>query len=288
MSDCIINPITGRAIKKTGATYKQLVKKKNKTAVLENVLKAKKDKNEYDEKKQAGTILQSAIRRKNAKLPEKVEEQNDSKVGWGDLPDDVKNMITGKYYESMDEKQLKKILKIKQDENNFMYSGYTKFNKQKLIKVLKTFNDDLQKWRKGKVKKQENKNDKNDKDVITDLVFTYEEFDAFTDLAYGWGHTKQSLSFRKILTDFQGEEYVEGGMIQTTKSERTKMMGKSRYDFAFKLSFRTKKYGVVGFNLVCDGNDKVLYALLKASGVDAYGGSYSINENGEIRGDDDE
>lgn len=285
MTDCIINPLTKRAIKKNGATYKQLEKKKNKVAVLENVLKAKKDKDEYDEKKQAGIILQSAIRRKNAKLPEKVEEQNDNKVGWEDMPDDVKNMITGKYYESMDEKQLRKILKIKQDENNFMYVGYTKFNKEKLIKKLKTFNDDLQKWRRGRVKKEENKQNKM---YITDLLFTYEDFETFYENAYGWGHTKQSIPFRRILIDYKGQEYIEGGIIQTTKSERTKMMGKTKYDFAFKLSFNTKKYGVVEFNLLCDGDDKVLYALLRASGIDPYGESYSINENGELKRDDDE
>ena len=283
--NCIVNPLTGRAIKIGGATYKQLEKKKQKTGVIQNALKSKAIKGEYDEKKQAGIILQSAIRRKNAKLPEKVEDKNENKVGWEDLPDDIKNVITGKYYDSLDEKQLRKILKIKQDENNFMYSGYTKFNKEKLIKKLKTFNDDLQKWRQGLNKKKENKENKIG---ITDLVFTYEDFDAFTDLAYGWGHTKQSLPFRKILTDFKGEEYVEGVILQTNKSERTKMMGKSRYDFAFKLSFRTKKYGVVEFNLLCDGDDKVLYALLRASSIDPYGESYSINENGEIKRDEDE
>tara|TARA_B100000497_G_C7669619_1_gene404017 strand:+ start:960 stop:1823 length:864 start_codon:yes stop_codon:yes gene_type:complete len=286
--NCTINPLTGRAITMTGATYKQLIKKKNKLAILENVIKANKYKDEYAEKKQAGIILQSAIRRKNAILPEKVEEQNDSKVGWEDLPDDVKNMITGNYYESMNEKELRNILKIKQDENNFMYSGYTKFNKEKLIKRLKTFNDDLQKWRRSQVKKEENKENKEDKNVITDLLFTYEDFDAFTDLAYGWGHTKQSLPLRKILNDFKGEEYVEGGILQTTKSERTRMMGKSKYDFAFKLSFKTKKYGVVEFNLLCDGDDKVLSALLRASGIDAYGESYSIDKNGEFKREEEE
>ena len=96
MSDCAINPITGRAIKKTGATYKKL---KKQTEVLESKVEAKNVKKEYDEKKKASTTLQSAIKRKLAKKPEPSK-----KFGFEDLPSDVKNIITDKVYENMSDK----------------------------------------------------------------------------------------------------------------------------------------------------------------------------------------
>lgn len=99
MSDCAINPITGRAIKKTGATYKKL---KKQTEVLESKVEAKNVKKEYDEKKKASTTLQSAIKRKLTKKPEPPKPTK--KYGFEDLPSDVKNLITDKVIISEDGK----------------------------------------------------------------------------------------------------------------------------------------------------------------------------------------
>jgi len=151
MSDCAINPITGRAIKKTGATYKKL---KKQTEVLESKVEAKNVKKEYDEKKKASTTLQSAIKRKLAKKPEPSK-----KFGFEDLPSDVKNIITDKVYENMSDKELLKYLKERMNKLNMTYPGYTKYNRIQLIKAIK---DSFDFEKKNNIKP---KNDDDFKDV---------------------------------------------------------------------------------------------------------------------------
>lgn len=117
---------------------------------------------------------------------------------------------------------------------------------------------------------------------ITNLVFTYDEFKSFAVNAYDWKHTKQRLPFNKILTDYEGEELIEGDIVETTASERKRMMGGTRYDYSFRLRFKTQKFDYVEFIVNCDEDDKVLYQLIRASGIDAYGEGFKITDEGRI------
>ena len=129
MSDCAINPLTGRAIKKSGATYKQLEKKKNKVGVLENVIKAKKDKEEYDEKKKAGTVLQAVVKRKLTKKPA-PKPAPAKKFGFEDLDEGVKDMISGMVKKNKNRKDM--IKDAKEKLKGYKLPGYTKLSNEEL------------------------------------------------------------------------------------------------------------------------------------------------------------
>ena len=262
------NTVTGRLISTDGVVYK------------------KQSKNT--------SVLQAVIRRRLYVNPDYTDEpiaEKTYKFGFEDLPDDVKDIITEKYYESLTKNELRRILKIKQDEVRMNFSGYTKAPKKKLIRYIKTIYDVAKTHFENKAeKKQKPKKEKKVKIGITDLVFTYEDFDRFYSDAWGWGHCKLQLPLQKIADDLydKGERYIEGAIIKTTKSERTKLLKGKNAELALRLGFNTDKYGYVEFILTCDYDDKVFYHLLRASGIDAYGGGYTFNENGKIREEDED
>lgn len=68
--DCYVNPLTGRAIKTSGATYKKLMEKEKKTKTIQSSIKSKKEQSNFVEKKEASKVLQGAIKRTLAKKPE--------------------------------------------------------------------------------------------------------------------------------------------------------------------------------------------------------------------------
>jgi len=127
MSDCIINPITGRAIKKTGATYKQLVKKENASKTLQSTIKRKLTKKPEPEKKkeEASKVLQGAVKRKLAKKPEPPK-----KFGFEDLPSDVKRIISGNVKQNKNRKDM--IKDAKEKLKGYKLAGYTKMTNEEL------------------------------------------------------------------------------------------------------------------------------------------------------------
>jgi len=129
---------------------------------------------------------------------------------------------------------------------------------------------------------------KKEKDGVTPLSFTYEDFKEFCENAYGWGHTKKAMPFRKILTDFKGQEYVEGDILKTTPSERKRMKNGLEYDCSFRLGFETDRFGLVEFIINCDYNDKILNKLLRGCGLCPYNGGFVINDDGWIKITDDD
>jgi hypothetical protein len=170
--DCYVNPLTGRAIKTSGATYKKLMEKEKKTKTIQSLIKSKKAQSNFAEKKEASKVLQGAIKRTLAKKPEPPKPET-KKFGFEDLPGDVKGIITDKVYENMTEKELLNYLKERMKKLNMTYPGYTKYNKVQLIKAIKdTF--DFQK--KNNIKpttdddfKDEYKN-KNRKNMIKEIA----------------------------------------------------------------------------------------------------------------------
>lgn len=257
------NTLTGRLIKTDGVVYKR-------------------------QSKNAMT-LQAVIRRK-LYIPVETpgETPTEPTFGFNDLPHDVMNIITYNLYNSMTEVELKKILKKMMKDGNLLLCGYTKWGKQKLITKIINYNMILEEYKKEKIEKAEKQKNKKAKIGITDLVFTYDQFKTFSNDAYGWEHTKTAMPLRKILTDFEGCEYVEGAIIETTASERKRMMNGRKYDYSFRLGFNTDKYGYVEFILNCDCGDKILTQLARASGIDIYGDNYTIEENGRMRRDDED
>ena len=259
------NVLTGRMIKTDGVVFKNLTKN--------------------------AVILQSRIRRLINKPPEKpLIVAKPTVFTFNDMPDDVLKIITYQLYNSMTTDELRKILKKMIKEGNVLLCGYTKWKKQKLIRKIIDYPNILEKHKKNKEAKaaekaanpEKPKKEKKYGPGITPLVFTYDEFDTFYENAYCWGHSKQSLPFRKILTDCKGQKYVEGDIVETTASERKRMMGGTRCDYSFRLRFKTQKFDYVEFIVNCDKDDKVLYQLVKASGIDAYGEGFKITDEGRI------
>ena len=248
------NVLTGRMIKTDGVVFKNLTKN--------------------------AVILQSRIRRLINKPPEKpLIVAKPTVFTFNDMPDDVLKIITYQLYNSMTTDELRKILKKMIKEGNVLLCGYTKWKKEKLIRKIIDYQNILEKHKK---KEEKPKKEKKYAPSITDLVFTYEQFKSFADNAYCWIHTKQSLPFRKILTDSKGQEHIEGDIVETTASERKRMMGDTRYDYSFRLRFKTQKFDYVEFIVNCDEDDKVLYQLIRASGIDAYGEGFKITDEGRI------
>ena len=60
---CVINPLTGRAIKTTGKTYKKLQKKYKDTTAIQAVIKRNKAEKVYQDKLEAKRKLSSVIKR---------------------------------------------------------------------------------------------------------------------------------------------------------------------------------------------------------------------------------
>ena len=60
---CVINPLTGRAIKTSGATYKKLKKKYKDTTAIQAVIKRNKEQKIYEDKLEAKRKLSSVIKR---------------------------------------------------------------------------------------------------------------------------------------------------------------------------------------------------------------------------------
>lgn len=140
--DCAINPLTNRPIKKGGAIYNRLLKKglldnpKTDCVINEKTGRAVRSSGKVGkkiaEKKEAGGKLAGAIKRKLTKKPEPPK-----KLGFEDLPVDVKDLITDKVYENMTQKELLNYLKERMNKLNMTYPGYTKYNKEQLIKAIK-------------------------------------------------------------------------------------------------------------------------------------------------------
>ena len=164
---CHINPLTGRAIKTSGITYKKLMEKEEKTKKLQATIKSKKAQSDLNEKKEAVNKLKAVVKRSTTKKPDPPK-----KFGFEDLPSDVKNLITDKVYDNMSDKELLNYLKERMNKLNMTYPGYTKFNRIKLIKAIKdSFNFEKKHNIKPKTDddfKDEYK-DKKRKDMINDI-----------------------------------------------------------------------------------------------------------------------
>lgn len=89
-----VNPLTGRAIKTSGATYKKLMEKEKKTKTIQASIKSKKAQSNFAEKKEASKVLQGVIKRTLAKKPEPPKPET-KKFGFEDLPEDLKVKISG-------------------------------------------------------------------------------------------------------------------------------------------------------------------------------------------------
>jgi hypothetical protein len=130
--DCHINPLTGRAIKTSGVTYKKLMEKEKKVTTIQASIQSKKAQSNLNQKKDAVNKLKAVVKRTTTKKPDPPK-----KFGYEDLPGDVKGMITDKVYDNMSDKELLKYLKERMKKLNMTYPGYTKYNKIQLIKVIK-------------------------------------------------------------------------------------------------------------------------------------------------------
>lgn len=76
--DCHINPLTGRAIKTSGATYKKLMEKEKKATKVQASIKSKKAQSDLNKKKEAVNKLKAVVKRTTTKKPDvaKPKEPN--------------------------------------------------------------------------------------------------------------------------------------------------------------------------------------------------------------------
>jgi len=68
--DCHINPLTGRAIKTSGVTYKKLMEKEKKATTIQASIKSKNAQNDLNEKKEAVNKLKAVVKRTTTKKPD--------------------------------------------------------------------------------------------------------------------------------------------------------------------------------------------------------------------------
>lgn len=68
--DCHINPLTGRAIKTSGATYKKLMEKEKKATTIQASIQSKKAQSNLNEKKEAVNKLKAVVKRTTTKKPD--------------------------------------------------------------------------------------------------------------------------------------------------------------------------------------------------------------------------
>lgn len=68
--DCHINPLTGRAIKTSGATYKKLMEKEKKATTIQASIQSKKAQSNLNEKKEAVNKLKAVVKRSTTKKPD--------------------------------------------------------------------------------------------------------------------------------------------------------------------------------------------------------------------------
>lgn len=136
--NCYINPLTNRAIKTSGVTYKKLMEKEKKTTTIQAAIKSKKAQSELNEKKDAVNKLKAVVKRSTTKKPDPPKKTETlKKIGFEDLPNDLKDKITEKVYENMTDKELLKYLKERMNKLKMTYPGYTKFNRKLLIEAIK-------------------------------------------------------------------------------------------------------------------------------------------------------
>jgi hypothetical protein len=72
--DCHINPLTGRAIKTSGATYKKLMEKEKKATTIQASIQSKKAQSNLNEKKEAVNKLKAVVKRSTTKPVAKPKE----------------------------------------------------------------------------------------------------------------------------------------------------------------------------------------------------------------------
>lgn len=91
----ILNPLTGRMVYADGVVAKSIPKMKKKVSLLEGAIQ-RKTTTKIAEKKEAVGKLSGAIKRTLAKKPEPAPPPQPRRVyGWEDLPDDIKDKISG-------------------------------------------------------------------------------------------------------------------------------------------------------------------------------------------------
>ena len=122
---CHINPLTGRAIKTSGITYKKLMEKEEKTKKLQATIKSKKAQSDLNEKKEAVNKLKAVVKRSTTKKPDPPK-----KFGFEDLPGDVKELISGKIQKQKKRKEMLKDLHNLFDYTN-LDNGFKQFKKLK-------------------------------------------------------------------------------------------------------------------------------------------------------------
>ena len=68
--DCHINPLTGRAIKTSGAIYKKIMEKEKNVTTIQASIQSKKAQSDLNEKKEAVNKLKAVVKRTTTKPPE--------------------------------------------------------------------------------------------------------------------------------------------------------------------------------------------------------------------------
>jgi len=121
----ILNPLTGRMVYADGVVAKSIPKMKKKVSVLEGAIQRKKT-TKIAEKKEAVGKLSGAIKRTLTKKPETKKV-----YGWEDLPDDIKEKISGKVRQG----KIKDLIKDIKDNDNL---------RDKVFEITEERNDKLQ------------------------------------------------------------------------------------------------------------------------------------------------
>ena len=146
--DCVINPLTNRPIKKDGAIYKRLLKKglldnpKTDCVINEKTGRAVRATGAVGKeviKRDAGAKITGVIKRTLAKKPEPKKV-----YGFEDLPDDIKDKISGNVKQKKSRSSMNKQIK------EFLYytglkNPYNKLTDDELYDVLYK-SDDLKKY----------------------------------------------------------------------------------------------------------------------------------------------
>jgi hypothetical protein len=161
--DCHINPLTGRAIKTSGVTYKKLMEKEKKVTTIQASIQSKKAQSNLNQKKDAVNKLKAVVKRKTAKKPDPPK-----KFGYEDLPGDVKGLISGMVKKNKNRKEMLKDLKEK--AQGYKLPGYTKMTNEELYDYI--YSGKLDKEVEKLNKKNEEKNIKNEEKKKENHILT--------------------------------------------------------------------------------------------------------------------
>ena len=162
--DCHINPLTGRAIKTSGATYKKLMEKEKKATTIQASIQSKKAQSNLNEKKDAVNKLKAVVKRSTTKKPDPPK-----KFGFGDLTDDVKGLISGMVKKNKNRKEMLKDLKEKL--KGIKLPGYTKMTNDELYDYIYSgkLDKEIEKLNKKNAEKEKKNAEQKEQNQILSL-----------------------------------------------------------------------------------------------------------------------